>query len=160
MREQARAEHILLEDPGVRDVVGLQFLDGLLDVVLQVLAELGHDLVLGMGQPPDAVLVVSVDDHVELAVLKEADAPGYVRRKGFAVACAAAHQSLDVYEIPEVDALRSWAFAELAHELDDGLPRHRVNVMPVRAGHRREPLPLPGDVHRYRLIDWVNLRAH
>lgn len=147
MREQAGAEDVLLEYPRVRDVDGLELLCRLLDVALEVLTQLGHDLVLGMGEAPDAILMVAVQDDVELTVFQEANATRYIGSNRFTNSGAAAHQGFDVYEVAEVNTLGAGSLAEVSHELEDGSPCDRVDVMTVRTADCREPLPFPRNVH-------------
>jgi hypothetical protein len=91
--------------------------------------------------------MVAVQDDVELAVFQEANATGYIGSNRLTVAGAAAHQGFDVYKIAQVNTLGAGSLAEVSHELEDGSPCDRVDVMTVRAADCREPLPFPRDVH-------------
>jgi hypothetical protein len=100
-----------------------------------------------MGKAPDAILMVAVQDDVELTVLQEANATGYIGSNRFTVAGSATHQGFNVYEVAQVNTLGAGSFAEVSHELEDGSPCDRVDVMTVRAADCRKPLPFPRNVH-------------
>lgn len=131
-------------------MLGAKVLGDLLDVLLDALGELGHDLVRRLGKFPETVLMVAVEDDVERALLEKLQPLLDVGRDGLAVPLAVRHEGLHVDEVPEVDALRSFAAAERPHELDDRGPRHRVDMVAVRTTDGGEALPTPGDVHLCR----------
>ena len=84
-----------------------------------------------MGEAPDAILMVAVQDDVELSVFQEANAAGYIGSNRFTVAGSAAHQGFDVYEVAQVNALGTGSLAEVCHELEDGSPCNGVDMVTV-----------------------------
>ena len=53
-----------------------------------------------MGEAPDAILMVAVQDDVELSVFQEANATGYIGSNRFTDTGSATHQGFNVYEVP------------------------------------------------------------